>query len=199
MGMPYGLQVPRPFSSAPRGTGHRPPPPLSLPAPNWPEIRAESPILVTLQAMLKEGHKHLSGLEEAVLKNIEACKQLAQITRTSMGPNGTRKATGQAAAPSAPLPPTRRLLNRRCRPQPAGLHPPVSCSPAAPIPSAAGMNKMVINHLEKLFVTSDASTIVAELEVQHPAAKLLVMAAQAQQQEIGDGTNMVRCVPLGVL
>jgi len=41
-----------------------------------------------LQAMLKEGHKHLSGLEEAVLKNIEACKQLAQITRTSMGPNG---------------------------------------------------------------------------------------------------------------
>ena len=94
-----------------------------------------------LQAMLKEGHKHLSGLEEAVLKNIEACRQLAQITRTSMGPNG--------------------------------------------------MNKMVINHLDKLFVTSDASTITGELEVQHPAAKLLVMAAHAQQQEIGDGTNFV--------
>ena len=42
-----------------------------------------------LQSMLKEGYKHLSGLEEAVLKNIEACKQLAMITRTSMGPNGT--------------------------------------------------------------------------------------------------------------
>lgn len=55
----------------------------------------------------------------------------------------------------------------------------------------AGMNKMVINHLEKLFVTSDASTIVSELEVQHPAAKLLVMAAQAQEHEIGDGTNLV--------
>eukprot|EP00887_Chlorella_sp_A99_P001971 scaffold18.g1971.t1 len=94
-----------------------------------------------LQAMLKEGHKHLSGLEEAVLKNIDACKQLAQITRTSMGPNG--------------------------------------------------MNKMVINHLEKLFVTSDASTITNELEVQHPAARLLVLAANAQQQEIGDGTNFV--------
>ena len=40
--------------------------------------------------MLKDGHKHLSGLEEAVLKNIEACKELAQITRTSMGPNGER-------------------------------------------------------------------------------------------------------------
>lgn len=50
---------------------------------------------------------------------------------------------------------------------------------------------MVINHLEKLFVTSDASTIINELEVEHPAAKLLVLAAQAQQQEIGDGTNFV--------
>lgn len=50
---------------------------------------------------------------------------------------------------------------------------------------------MVINHLEKLFVTSDANTIVSELEVQHPAAKLLVMAAKAQEAEIGDGTNLV--------
>ena len=51
---------------------------------------------------------------------------------------------------------------------------------------------MVINHLEKLFVTNDASTIMSELEVEHPAAKLLVLAAQAQQQEIGDATNFVR-------
>ena len=51
---------------------------------------------------------------------------------------------------------------------------------------------MVINHLEKLFVTRDASTIINELEVEHPAARLLVFAAQAQQQEIGDGTNFVR-------
>lgn len=40
--------------------------------------------------MLKEGHRHLSGLDEAVVKNIEACKQLSKITRTSMGPNGAR-------------------------------------------------------------------------------------------------------------
>ncbi len=52
---------------------------------------------------------------------------------------------------------------------------------------------MVINHLEKLFVTSDAATIVKELEVAHPAAKLVVLAAQAQEAEIGDGTNLVRC------
>jgi T-complex protein 1 subunit theta len=53
------------------------------------------------------------------------------------------------------------------------------------------MNKMVINHLDKLFVTSDASTIVTELEVFHPAAKLLVAAARAQAAEVGDGTNLV--------
>ena len=57
-----------------------------------------------------------------------------------------------------------------------------------------GMNKMVINHLEKLFVTSDASTIVNELEIQHPAARLIVLAAQAQEQEIGDATNFVRAL-----
>lgn len=48
---------------------------------------------------------------------------------------------------------------------------------------------MVINYLEKLFVTNDAATILRELEVQHPAAKMLVMAAQQQEQECGDGTN----------
>lgn len=51
---------------------------------------------------------------------------------------------------------------------------------------------MVINHLEKLIVTGDASTIISELEVEHPAAKLLALAARAQEQEIGDGTNLVR-------
>ena len=53
------------------------------------------------------------------------------------------------------------------------------------------MNKLVINHLDKIFVTSDASVMMTELEVQHPAAKLLVMAAKAQETEIGDGTNLV--------
>lgn len=54
-----------------------------------------------------------------------------------------------------------------------------------------GRNKMVINHLEKLFVTNDAATIIRELEVVHPAAKLLVMASQQQEAEMGDGTNFV--------
>merc|ERR1719409_273547 len=53
------------------------------------------------------------------------------------------------------------------------------------------MNKMVINHLEKLFVTSDAAVIMRELEVAHPAARVAVMAAEAQEREVGDGTNFV--------
>lgn len=47
-----------------------------------------------------------------------------------------------------------------------------------------GRNKLIINHLGKLFVTSDAATIIREVEVVHPAAKLLVMASQAQETEV---------------
>lgn len=54
-----------------------------------------------------------------------------------------------------------------------------------------GMNKMVINHLNKLFVTNDAATILNELEVEHPAAKMLVFASKMQEKEVGDGTNAV--------
>ena len=43
---------------------------------------------------------------------------------------------------------------------------------------------MIINYLEKLFVTSDAATMMAEMEVQHPAAKLLVLASQMQEREV---------------
>lgn len=46
-----------------------------------------------------------------------------------------------------------------------------------------GRNKLVINHLGKLFVTSDAATIIREIEVVHPAAKILVMASQSQEAE----------------
>ncbi|RUP45988.1 T-complex protein 1 theta subunit [Jimgerdemannia flammicorona] len=95
----------------------------------------------TLPQLFKEGYKFSQGVDEAVLRNIEAVHELAEIVRTSLGPNGR--------------------------------------------------NKMVINHLEKLFVTNDAATIIRELEVVHPAAKLLVMASQQQEAEVGDATNFV--------
>jgi T-complex protein 1 subunit theta len=54
-----------------------------------------------------------------------------------------------------------------------------------------GMNKMVINHLDKLFVTSDAATIIKESDIHHPAAKMIAMAAKMQETECGDGSNFV--------
>ncbi|XP_076033677.1 chaperonin containing TCP1 subunit 8 [Oratosquilla oratoria] len=91
--------------------------------------------------MLKDGAKHYSGLEEAVYRNIAACKEFSNTLKTAYGPQGR--------------------------------------------------NKMIINHLEKLFVTNDAATIIKELEIEHPAAKLIVLASQMQEQEVGDGTNWV--------
>lgn len=77
----------------------------------------------------------------AVIRNIEACRAIAQTVQTSLGPHG--------------------------------------------------WNKIVINHLQKMILTSDAATILRELDVVHPAAKLLVMASQQQEAEMGDATNMV--------
>lgn len=59
--------------------------------------------------------QHYSGLEEAVYRNIEACREFGHTLKTAYGPQGR--------------------------------------------------NKMIINHIEKLFVTNDAATIIKELEV----------------------------------
>jgi T-complex protein 1 subunit theta len=53
------------------------------------------------------------------------------------------------------------------------------------------LNKLVVNQLDKLFLTSDAGTVLRELDIQHPAAKLIYMASQQQDREVGDGTNLV--------
>ena len=54
-----------------------------------------------------------------------------------------------------------------------------------------GLCKLIINNLDKLFLTNDAGTILKELDVEHPAARLLLLAAQQQDREVGDGTNLV--------
>ena len=38
--------------------------------------------------IILKGSKHYAGLEEAMLKNIEACQKIAEIVKTSLGPNG---------------------------------------------------------------------------------------------------------------
>lgn len=65
--------------------------------------------------LLKEGFKHYTGAEEAILKNIDAIKELGSMTRTSYGPNG--------------------------------------------------MNKFIINQLEKLFLTKDSATMLREVNI----------------------------------
>jgi chaperonin GroEL (HSP60 family) len=41
-----------------------------------------------IDELLKEGTKHIQGVEDAVLRNLEAVSSLSDIARTSMGPNG---------------------------------------------------------------------------------------------------------------
>lgn len=57
-----------------------------------------------------------------------------------------------------------------------------------------GRAKLLVNHLQKLIITSDAASIVKELPVEHPAAQLLQQACQKQETECGDQTNWVLAV-----
>ena len=52
-----------------------------------------------------------------------------------------------------------------------------------------GMDKMIIDRNGFVTLTNDGATILNELEVQHPAAKILVEAAKTQDKEVGDGTT----------
>lgn len=78
-------------------------------------------------SLLKEGYRHYQGQYEVTVNNIEACKSISDITKTSFGPQG--------------------------------------------------MQKLIVNHIDKLFVSNDASTILREINVNHPAASLINMAA----------------------
>ncbi|KAL9015874.1 MAG: hypothetical protein Q9185_006745 [Variospora sp. 1 TL-2023] len=103
---------------------------MSLSIPNAPN-----------SGLFKPGYNNYDSEDGAVIRNIEACRAIAQTVQTSLGPYGR--------------------------------------------------NKIVINHLQKMILTSDAASILKELDVVHPAAKLVVMASQQQESEIGDATNMV--------
>nr|AET50754.1 hypothetical protein [Eimeria tenella] len=94
-----------------------------------------------LGALLKDGYRTFTGIDEVTAKNIEACKTLTDILKTSLGPYG--------------------------------------------------LSKLVVNAWGKRSVTNDTAAILKDLEVQHPAAKLLVMAAEMQKQEMGGGCNFL--------
>ncbi|MDN5357275.1 MAG: archaeal chaperonin [Candidatus Methanomethylophilaceae archaeon] len=52
-----------------------------------------------------------------------------------------------------------------------------------------GMDKMLVDSIGDVVITNDGVTILKEMDVQHPAAKMLVEVAKAQDTEVGDGTT----------
>jgi thermosome len=52
-----------------------------------------------------------------------------------------------------------------------------------------GMDKMLIDSLGDITITSDGATILNEIDVQHPAAKMMIEVAKTQDDEVGDGTT----------
>ncbi|MEM0005566.1 MAG: thermosome subunit beta, partial [Ignisphaera sp.] len=52
-----------------------------------------------------------------------------------------------------------------------------------------GMDKMLVDALGDVTITNDGATILDKMDVQHPAAKMLVQIAKGQDEEAGDGTK----------
>lgn len=54
-----------------------------------------------------------------------------------------------------------------------------------------GMDKMIQNSKGKVLITNDGATILKQIEVVHPTAKMLVEISKSQDIEAGDGTTSV--------
>lgn len=52
-----------------------------------------------------------------------------------------------------------------------------------------GMDKMLVDSMGDITITNDGATILKEIDVQHPAAKMMVEVAKATDSEVGDGTT----------
>ncbi|MFH8080845.1 MAG: thermosome subunit beta [Candidatus Aenigmatarchaeota archaeon] len=52
-----------------------------------------------------------------------------------------------------------------------------------------GMDKMLVDSIGDIVITNDGVTILEEMEIEHPAAKMLVEVAKTQNEEVGDGTT----------
>ncbi len=52
-----------------------------------------------------------------------------------------------------------------------------------------GMDKMLVDSLGDIVITNDGVTILKEMDIDHPAAKMMVEVSKTQDQEVGDGTT----------
>ncbi len=54
-----------------------------------------------------------------------------------------------------------------------------------------GMDKMLVDSFGDVTITNDGATMLKEMDVQHPAAKMMVEVSKTQDDEVGDGTTSV--------
>ena len=54
-----------------------------------------------------------------------------------------------------------------------------------------GMDKMLVDSMGDIIVTNDGVTILREMQIEHPAAKMIVEISKTQEEEVGDGTTTV--------
>ncbi|MGD2200144.1 MAG: TCP-1/cpn60 chaperonin family protein, partial [Candidatus Bathyarchaeota archaeon] len=54
-----------------------------------------------------------------------------------------------------------------------------------------GMDKMLVDSFGDVTITNDGATMLKEMDVQHPAAKMIVEVSKTQDDEVGDGTTSV--------
>ena len=52
-----------------------------------------------------------------------------------------------------------------------------------------GMDKMLVDTIGDVVITNDGVTILKEMDIEHPAAKMMVEVAKTQDDEVGDGTT----------
>ena len=54
-----------------------------------------------------------------------------------------------------------------------------------------GMDKMLVDSFGDVTITNDGATMLKEMDIQHPAAKIMVEISKTQDDEVGDGTTTV--------
>jgi chaperonin GroEL (HSP60 family) len=52
-----------------------------------------------------------------------------------------------------------------------------------------GMDKMLVDSLGDVVITNDGATILNEMQIEHPSAKMMVEIAKTQDKAVGDGTT----------
>ena len=120
--------------------------------------------------------------------NIVAAKAVADAVRTSLGPRGMDK-----MVPPARLTP-RGLTGEGARsrpPQGHVQHPSVE-PPHTPLPSWPAAQ--ISSPKNEVVITNDGATILKQMQVAHPTAKMLVDLSKSQDVEAGDGTTTVTVI-----